>query len=440
MDGAPQRRNLSQGLTGQAGAVFLAMESVLDKCFILNYEEHFLRARGIEPLDRTYFAVPQQNPSIQFRMFMDLCNWLITDVTGDARAFAPDKFDDPNTSVNKLMLSLRALDFTLDFAAAKLKLGHGEPVCSVLDFLTDRALAGRRFRFSAPVRRSEADAEEAEVDEAADVGDLSEDLEVAEEEDILFREDGALPGSGAGAGAGAALESSGQEPGEVLHQILEAKVDPVAWRAELERVGPRLKAAGRLARRGGGGDWRAHASSTQTHQRAILRAFPPLGATLSSVTEELKVSLERLRSKEAWVNAHFEELARQFAERKEALLGEERRREGAARRVAGLTSDLAGVSERLEEVRETVEERSSGISDPAPLVKIKASLQDLRAELTTMDLRTGVVAHGLLSAKMRVQKAAQREGTKAKGRTRKGARADASEDDADHYDISDVDA
>jgi hypothetical protein len=37
-----------------------------------------------------------------------------------------DKYDDPNTSANKLILALRNLSFSLDFPVAKLKQAHGE--------------------------------------------------------------------------------------------------------------------------------------------------------------------------------------------------------------------------------------------------------------------------------------------------------------------------
>ena len=37
-----------------------------------------------------------------------------------------DKFDDPNTSANKLVLALRTLNINLDFPVAKLKQPYGE--------------------------------------------------------------------------------------------------------------------------------------------------------------------------------------------------------------------------------------------------------------------------------------------------------------------------
>ena len=41
------------------------------------------------------------------------------------------------------------------------------------------------------------------------------------------------------------------------------------------------------------------------------------------------------------------------------------------------------------------------LSFPAPLVKIKQALQKLRAEISQMDIRIGVVNHILLQAKLK---------------------------------------
>ncbi|KAH8063454.1 hypothetical protein JL722_2624 [Aureococcus anophagefferens] len=83
---------------------------------------------------------PSPNCYVQFMLFLDLCSWLMAEITGDTGFFRVDKFDDPNTSVNKLMLALRKLEFGLDFPTSKLKQAHGEAAVGVLDFLTDRCV------------------------------------------------------------------------------------------------------------------------------------------------------------------------------------------------------------------------------------------------------------------------------------------------------------
>jgi hypothetical protein len=49
------------------------------------------------------------------------------------------------------MLALRQLEFKSSFPSQKLKLAHGEAVCTVLDFLTDKALASKGFKWGTPI-------------------------------------------------------------------------------------------------------------------------------------------------------------------------------------------------------------------------------------------------------------------------------------------------
>merc|ERR1719502_1064963 len=98
----------------------------------------------------------------------------MTEIMNDPSFFKIDKFDDPNTSVNKMMLALRKLDFGLDFPASKLKSANGEPVVDVLDFLTDKALASANFAWGRP--------------NYADEGDVADEIEAEAEVEAVFSE------------------------------------------------------------------------------------------------------------------------------------------------------------------------------------------------------------------------------------------------------------
>lgn len=125
-------------------------ENALEKLKILNYENEYCGDRGRKPFNRVHFIFPGRNLSTQFDEFMDLCGWLCARCSGDHDLFKRDPYDDPNTVSNKLMLALRSLDCRLSFPAQKLRTPHGEPVCSVLDFLTDKALAAKSFHWAQP--------------------------------------------------------------------------------------------------------------------------------------------------------------------------------------------------------------------------------------------------------------------------------------------------
>lgn len=60
---------------------------------------------------------------------------------------------------------------------------HGEVVCSVLTFLTDKALEALGHVWRPPVYAEEETMEEAELEEDCDVGDIADETDVAEEEE-----------------------------------------------------------------------------------------------------------------------------------------------------------------------------------------------------------------------------------------------------------------
>ncbi|CAE7611177.1 ift57, partial [Symbiodinium microadriaticum] len=73
---------------------------------------------------------------------------------------------------------------------------------------------------------------------------------------------------------------------------------------------------------------------------------------------------------------------------------------GTNESVAKLTNELSEVSERLDELKESFESRDSGMNDTSPLVRIKAALQQIKAEVHEFDLRIGVMAHSVLAARV----------------------------------------
>lgn len=126
-------------------------EASLEKLKILNYEIGYCLSKSKKPFNRIHFVFPIANVSQQFDDFISICEWLCNEITKDPSFFKRDQYDDPNTVANKLLLALRQLDFRLSFPATRLRAACGDAVCGVLDFLTDRALVARSFKWAAPV-------------------------------------------------------------------------------------------------------------------------------------------------------------------------------------------------------------------------------------------------------------------------------------------------
>ncbi len=123
----------------------------MERLKLLNYEIDYCVSRRKKEFNRVHFVFPTANLSTQFDEFMDLCEWLCIEISRDPKLFKRDQFDDPNTACNKLMLALRQLDCRLNFPAQKLRTPHGETVCSVLDFLTEKCVITKGIKFGQPI-------------------------------------------------------------------------------------------------------------------------------------------------------------------------------------------------------------------------------------------------------------------------------------------------
>ena len=224
--------------------------------------------------------------------------YLISRIKRDAEFFKIDKFDDPNTSVNKMMLALRSLDFTADFPAAKLKAAHGEAVCVVLDFLTDKALESERFTFKMPKHNEAAEANEMDDgdDPAIDDDEIEDEVEAVEEDTSMFKDE----------------EENSFLHGE-SHQIIESRVDPIEWKTELERVGPRLRTNNSNV----GKEWRSHINQTIKHSEVISGALPSTESTLKTINNHLGSAVEKMKTKEKYLNSTFAALTNEYQTVKE---------------------------------------------------------------------------------------------------------------------------
>jgi len=240
------------------GPVYEMWENALEKLKILHYETGYC-GKGRRPLSRVHFVYPGPNPGVQFEEFVDVCAWLCSVISRD-ELFKRDQYDDPNTVVNKLLLTLRAQGFTLSFPSQKLKTAHGEAVCSVLDFLADKALAARRFKWGTPVYAETAgdNDQQMQMDDGAGGGggrgddDIEDEAAGGLDDDVVYEE------AARNEAAEISLDTS-------AHNILQALVDPVEWKTELERVGPKLKVNQTLA----ANEWRAHVDQTISSKSAI---------------------------------------------------------------------------------------------------------------------------------------------------------------------------
>lgn len=396
------------------GPLYLMWESALEKLKLLNYENEYCRPRHVSPFTRIHFVFPGTNASHQFTDFVEICAWLCENI-GGPDMFQKEAYDDPSTVVNKLMLALRGLGFQSNFPAQKLKTAHGEPICATLDFLTDKALEERKFRFTGPSYKTDNDVEEV----GGDIDEEDEELDGIDDEVDGGVDDGALFQEPAGA------EVDDVSMDHSAHQILHAEVDPVAWKTELERVGPRLKAQLQLS----SNEWRAHVDQTLGAQERINKVLAETHGDLRGLNKDVSDDLSKLSTKEKYINHQFMSISADFREVRKQLEELEGKSSGTNERVSKLTGELTELTERMDDLKENFDSKDSGIHDTSPLVRIKAALQHIKEECQAFDLRIGVVSHSLLAARVTTS-TRRRIGARAARRNKhKKRQADVYDDD-----------
>jgi len=112
------------------GAVdpYIAMEQILDMLKLLDYESKFCKTKGFKPLNKVYFAA--QGTNEQFINFISLVSWLLS--VNNHQVSNWNKYDDPMTASQNVVLELKKLGIELDMPPNKLKAGFGDGVCLVL--------------------------------------------------------------------------------------------------------------------------------------------------------------------------------------------------------------------------------------------------------------------------------------------------------------------
>ncbi|KAK3239465.1 hypothetical protein CYMTET_16032 [Cymbomonas tetramitiformis] len=388
---APRSKPVAVGRSLEIDApADIAMENLLEKLKLLSYEKEFCRRKRPfwAPLTRTYFASPSpnNNQNEQFFYFTSLVTWLLN-ATG--RNFtAPQQFDDPNAACTNILMELKESGFaTPNFPPAKLKSGYGEAICGVLDNLADLVLEKQGFTWKKAVYQPDGYVEEAEVDEGADLG-----AEMGDADNI-----GGLPEPEEEEAYMEGVRGNETSEKDSTDGPLESKIDAAEWKLELERVGPQL----RVTVVPDGKDWRTHLEQTHQHQQTIEDALPDSKSQLDRVESEVTGALEKITTREKFVNNQFEHLTREYRAVREQLAQVQERYNKSTENVAELTNELAHVSEELENIKNTMTEKGDNISDTSPLVKIKSAIQRLKVELKAMEVRIGVAEHALLQVNLK---------------------------------------
>ncbi|KAJ3095096.1 Intraflagellar transport protein 57 [Phlyctochytrium bullatum] len=231
-----------------------------------------------------------------------------------------------------------------EYGPHKLKQGHGEAIIYTLQILTDRALQLSGFTFQKPVHKVDDYPEEAEVDIDAEItlDQMEERIGADDDEDEVYME---------------SIRPI-QKTEEVKAQVvIKPSVDPAEWKLEVERVTPMLKVQVSNDNK----DWRIHVEQMNIHQKLIGSSLHETKDRLNKLQQEIEKTLEKISSREKYINAQFEHQVEEQRALQDQLSELRQKYNVSNSNVTELSNELARISEELDAVKVTEVEQAKDL-------------------------------------------------------------------------------
>ena len=425
----------SSSSLAQATSILL-MEEALEKLKVLG-DSKYTKIQ----YTRVYFAIDtnsKQNKSghnfnnryNQFQDFIHLAADLLNELDHHVDEDVLNGMQNPLHTVREILDSMIKVGFPSDAAGAlsitALTRGYGHEVCTTLNWLLDQVLKRRRFKWRRPEYPREGFAIEAEVDMDAEmnhndmrkksskkgggggggktpIDNIEEEESMNKKKDDDYNEDDEeeVLYSEMIREKSYSSKHDNDDDDDEDREKMNSEVDPLIWKIELERVRPRLKVHGITNAK----EWRTHIEQSNIHSNIVSNTLPDAKRLLNRITENVKDSLERVTSREKYLNNTYEKLVKDYQIIMKKMKTMTSRQQDTGDKVSEYTNELQEVTDKLDIVKSTMEDRGSSMTDTSPLVRMKRALKQLKEEIAEMDLRMGVLSHTLMAAKIRHREA-----------------------------------
>ena len=250
------------------------------------------------------------NSSEQFMQFVQLVSWLLE--LNNQKVSGWNKYDDPTTASQNMVIELKKMGIELDMPASKLKTGHGDGVCSLLMKLCQVSLAAK-FKFKKPVIKDDAGGRDDEGDDDlgddmdgnADIADMINNGGNQSDDDI---EDFAEFGGDKNANADAE---------NIQNQIIQSSISRDEWMLEVERVAHKLKIG--AGAQEGAKEWRSHLDQTKKYADQVRASLPDVRIKLERLSDEVSRALEKISKKEGLLSKSFQGMTGDYRAHSERL-------------------------------------------------------------------------------------------------------------------------
>jgi estrogen-related receptor beta like 1 len=173
-------------------------------------------------------------------------------------------------------------------------------------------------------------------------------------------------------------------------------VNPAAWKLELERVAPLLKVTVQSDVR----EWRSRLEAMGNFLTFVGEQFPANQASLERIRGEIRQVLDKLGSREKYLNAQLEHQLTDYRVVQERLLDLNEKHRAEADKVNDSTNELNTLTEDLEAIKDQMHDRGTSMTDTSPIVKIKSAIAQIKSDIQQMEVRIFIMQSNLLTARL----------------------------------------
>eukprot|EP01084_Bolivina_argentea_P098182 176472_1 len=404
------------------GDPFVLMSDILDKLHIINYDKEFLSNNTFVPLTPGYFAY-STNIAEQFGYFQSLCLWLLKYIN---HSFVDwDDFQDPNSISNNILQECKKLKFTKEFPSTKLRQGFGQETCETLDFLTNIAIKKVNYQIQPPVFHKPKNTnnmnDESEqlqnedninnnnnnnnIDEMSDeslvedIMDDDSDIQKSDDNNEIFdnsvqKNKNYFLSNNNNINEDIDTNINDENEHKTTMSVMETQISSKEWKLELETVSHLLEDRYITGIK----EWVTHLKKSKIHGKSLKEIWPDSKAKLLKYANKLSQYLERINAKENQLNREFGDLCEEYQNKYTKLQNLTKEYNEYILEISTLTSNLEEINEKINDVKIEMENRNNSMTDMTPIRRLKEIHNQLKEELTDLDLKIGINRTNLLHA------------------------------------------
>ncbi|MCQ2817965.1 MAG: hypothetical protein MJ252_11930 [archaeon] len=333
---------------------------------------------------KSYFLTKAQNAGEQNVYFVALASWVLGLCGG--KLSGDKKYDDPVTMATNLISEMKSVGIDCQVAPTLLKNGYGNPVCTVLLQLVNKALEVKGFSFKpaklADTKKTKKGGTPEIEDEAPDL--INTEIDYGDNLDDEKKE------------AKANQAEANKEEEDTGTGILYSGISSEEWQRELEKLASKLKLDYDNLNAYGTSEWRGHIETIQNNQKCFVKEIPETRAVLENLSTVVDRSLEKITKMESNLSKNHSNIITSYKDKHKTSSNQYDEYKKLNENVDNLKREIDEITDKIGTANEKYERMSNQVSDTSALGNMKQAINTLQSESLTMDMKINILNHSYL--------------------------------------------